>query len=549
MQNKITWVVLLLLVMVPVSMGNWGLTESSEARYAEISREMYLTGNLLEPKLLGIKHFHKPPVTYYLTAIAYSLFGINEYAVRFFPAVALFLQLFFLFLCARMLSANRETALVSVVLYFSYAIGHIAAVNLTTDGFLTTFIFGAIFFFLKYHHRSKVHFLYLFYIFCGFAFLTKGPVGVLPQAVFAIAYNLLHKKERRFSRHHVFAALACLLVSISWFALLLYHDPNLGNYFLKHQLVDRVANDSFARTKPFWYYLALMPIAGLPAILLFFDYCRKAILKGRLPSSEKALFISLSVCLLVFSLSSSKLILYVLPLYFFIAILSAMHAETLPPARLRFFRNIFFYFNGILFLLLLAVALVSFPGWTIPVLPVILASFSGVVLLMIVRFKLQLPAVLSMAICASLGVAVLRFVLPFVLKENEANVNSIKPLVKVLKHKMMLDSIPIIVYDQLLPSFAFYTNRKFVSIYNDNNKAKREIQFEKPGSDFENSYFEVRRDYSSASFRALGEDSTRVIIASVNHDLPDSLSFLRRELSQKDTFGNWVYYYKPHSTK
>ena len=44
-----------------IGLGSYGLAESSEARYAEISREMFLSGDYLNPQLLGIFHFHKPP--------------------------------------------------------------------------------------------------------------------------------------------------------------------------------------------------------------------------------------------------------------------------------------------------------------------------------------------------------------------------------------------------------------------------------------------------------------------------------------------------------
>ena len=51
---KINLLILLLglAVFIPFAFSNWGLTESSEARYAEISREMYTGANYLHPKLL-----------------------------------------------------------------------------------------------------------------------------------------------------------------------------------------------------------------------------------------------------------------------------------------------------------------------------------------------------------------------------------------------------------------------------------------------------------------------------------------------------------------
>jgi len=82
--------------MIPALTGTWGLTETSEARYAQISKEMFTSGDYLHPTLLGIQHYHKPPVTYYITSLGYSIFGANETGARFFLAIALLIQLLFI---------------------------------------------------------------------------------------------------------------------------------------------------------------------------------------------------------------------------------------------------------------------------------------------------------------------------------------------------------------------------------------------------------------------------------------------------------------------
>ena len=64
------------------------LTETTEARYAEIAREMVDSGNYLEPFFNGVKHFHKPPLAYWLIAAGLKLFGINDFGARFFGILA-----------------------------------------------------------------------------------------------------------------------------------------------------------------------------------------------------------------------------------------------------------------------------------------------------------------------------------------------------------------------------------------------------------------------------------------------------------------------------
>src|SRR5437773_1342042 len=67
---------------------NRTLLHPDEGRYAEIPREMVATGDWLTPRLNGLKYFEKPPLQYWLTAAAFSAFGIDEWTARLAPALA-----------------------------------------------------------------------------------------------------------------------------------------------------------------------------------------------------------------------------------------------------------------------------------------------------------------------------------------------------------------------------------------------------------------------------------------------------------------------------
>jgi 4-amino-4-deoxy-L-arabinose transferase len=90
---SIYFILLLIFVISLFQLGSWGITESSEARYAQIAKEMFDSGNYIHPTKMGIYHYHKPPLTYYITALGYYLFGENEFGARFFLSVALLIQL------------------------------------------------------------------------------------------------------------------------------------------------------------------------------------------------------------------------------------------------------------------------------------------------------------------------------------------------------------------------------------------------------------------------------------------------------------------------
>src|SRR2546428_13276021 len=80
-------------------LGSIGLVGPDEPRYAAIAREMVLTGDYITPRLYGMPWFEKPPLMYWLAALAYRLFGFQEAGARFPSALSDPLCVFFIYLC------------------------------------------------------------------------------------------------------------------------------------------------------------------------------------------------------------------------------------------------------------------------------------------------------------------------------------------------------------------------------------------------------------------------------------------------------------------
>jgi 4-amino-4-deoxy-L-arabinose transferase and related glycosyltransferases of PMT family len=71
-----------------ISVGTFGVIETSDARYAQISYEMFESKDYVNPTLLGIKHYHKPPLTYHITSIGYAIFGVTPFWGSFFYPIS-----------------------------------------------------------------------------------------------------------------------------------------------------------------------------------------------------------------------------------------------------------------------------------------------------------------------------------------------------------------------------------------------------------------------------------------------------------------------------
>ena len=63
------------------------LIRPDEGRYAEIAREMFVTGDWMTPRLNGFKYFEKPALQYWATAAAFSAFGVHEWTARLWAAL------------------------------------------------------------------------------------------------------------------------------------------------------------------------------------------------------------------------------------------------------------------------------------------------------------------------------------------------------------------------------------------------------------------------------------------------------------------------------
>ncbi|GAO22089.1 glycosyl transferase family 39 [Alicycliphilus sp. B1] len=58
------------------------LAAPDEGRYVGVAWEMLRSGDWLVPRLNGLPFFHKPPLFYWISATAMSVFGVSEWPAR-----------------------------------------------------------------------------------------------------------------------------------------------------------------------------------------------------------------------------------------------------------------------------------------------------------------------------------------------------------------------------------------------------------------------------------------------------------------------------------
>ena len=85
------WTVLFVAVALLVWFGTLGLRHlvgPDEGRYAEISREMFASGDWVTIRYNALKYFEKPPFHLWVTTLGYELFGVGDWQARLCVALS-----------------------------------------------------------------------------------------------------------------------------------------------------------------------------------------------------------------------------------------------------------------------------------------------------------------------------------------------------------------------------------------------------------------------------------------------------------------------------
>ena len=525
---------LILLGLLLINLGSWGVIETSEARYAEISREMLLSGDWLHPRLLGIQHFHKPPVTYIISAFGMKLFGADAFGARFFLQISLVLQALLVYLIGLNLFKEKRPAILALVVYITIPAVLVSARNLTTDSFLTTFELAAIWCWLEYKRDIRVIWLYTFYILLALAFLTKGPVGLIFPVLVCLVYRSENKPSASKKLHHFAGVLLFLLFGLSWYLYLMAQDKQFADYFILKHTVQRVANaQTFGRSKPWWFYLVLVPVLSLPWSAFLISQYKKI---KQLPRKQVRLFLFwILVPLVFFSFSSSKLILYVLPLFAGMALLTGYLLHAFPDVQLKKTAG-----YTLLFFLILAIALlllpflpfhIAAPTWTL-IFPFIIIA--GIIYIWR-KPMLQLHKIVGSAL-------IFTFILvPFstyLLAENPTLTKSGKLIDDFIKAEK-LENRKIIVYDELLPSLAFHLQKDIISVYDQDKDLLRETQFE-TDEKWRTNLLDIHS--KADEMRLLGLVKQQAVLL-VKDEIPEEQNWILQQFPHQKQFGKWRVYY------
>jgi len=349
--RRSTWALLALLVLMAFAFqGSRGIYEPDEGRYTATGINMLESGDWLVPTVDGEHpHLTKPPITYWALAASMGMFGRNEWAARL-PAALAFVGtgLLVLGLGRRLCPAKPWLPALAWSLSFAPIVG---SNIISTDALLMLFETAAMFCFVEAWLRDgadRRRWVLGMWLCWGLAFMTKGPPGLLPLGAM-VAFLAIHDRARLRGLFPLLGLLLFGVVAFTWFAIIVYQQPDRLGYFLGGEVYDRVFTAKHDRNAQ-WYgglkvYLPVLLVGALPWWVLALAAVggpRAAWqrIHGRVRERDRNTLLLLYWFLLplaVFFLSRSRLELYILPLFVPLSLLMSRTLAAWPwltPRRL-----------------------------------------------------------------------------------------------------------------------------------------------------------------------------------------------------------------------
>ena len=296
------------------------LIPSDEGRYAEIAREMLVTGDWITPRYNGYKYFEKPPLQAWATAAAFQVFGIGDWQARLWTALTGFLTILLVgFTGARIFNA-RAGWLAAVVLASSpmwIISGHFNSLDMGLSSFLVAALCSLLLAQTSHNKNNCRNWMWACWIFMALATLSKGVIGAAIPAIVFIAYSISTWDWKIWTRLRLFSGtILFLAITAPWFALVAQRNPEFLEFFFIHEHLQRFTQDDHSRTGPIYYFVPLLLIGLLPWILQVPGAFAQAWSERRREFSAGWLLVCwFAVIFAFFSVSHSKLPGYIIPVF------------------------------------------------------------------------------------------------------------------------------------------------------------------------------------------------------------------------------------------
>jgi len=338
--ESLLWKLVFFLALVVYAAGLFvEVLEPDAAVYAEVSREMFVSGKWLNIFLMGADWLDKPHFQFWVTAWFYSLFGVNIVAYKLPAVIGVLLAAWYTYLYGKQHYSEKHGVVAALILLTAQ---HTITSNMDVraEPYMTLFTIMALYHISVYLSTQKMAHL----VYCSAALaalmMTKGLFTIIPVAA-GVGCTLLYRRKWKEILHWQWLLLAALSV--------VFMIPTLYGYYqqfdlhpekwvfgrqqvsgIRFFLIDsqwgRFANSGPIKGSgdPFFFVhtllWAFLPWAWLAYYALF--QRTKALIQSR-HVPETYTYFGFLVMFLIFSASKFQLAHYLNPVFPLLAIIAA----------------------------------------------------------------------------------------------------------------------------------------------------------------------------------------------------------------------------------
>lgn len=300
-----------------IALGSFPSIDPAEAYYVEAAREMVELNNWIVPYLNYQVYFSKPIITFWLIAASYKFFGITELASRLPFAILATSMVLAIYHCTGKLFTKRAglfSALVLATAPLFLLVSRISPVDIAFGFCLELSILATA---MTLESKGKF-WSYVIWAALALGLLTKGPAMLVLYGAAIVLFLFwrrpgLYQSEEWFKQLNVIpGVLLFLLIAIPWhWAVHQASDGLFLKVFFLYENFARFSGHTNMGKMSWWFYIPVILSGFLPWIVCtpfcFVDYFRKK-------EVSMQLFLSfVATTFLIFSLSGTKLITYILP--------------------------------------------------------------------------------------------------------------------------------------------------------------------------------------------------------------------------------------------
>jgi 4-amino-4-deoxy-L-arabinose transferase-like glycosyltransferase len=305
------------------------MSDWDESRNAENSLEILKSHDWITTKYGGAPDLWnlKPPLGAWLTSISFLIFGVNEFSVRFFSALAGVGTVLLVFLFGKELKNNATGFVASLILLTIIDfVGYHGARTGDYDALLTFFIVFSFYLYYLYEKKQKLIFLIFSGACISAAFLIKDFVGLFPIAIIFIYVIYNYSFKNLFRKDWIYFLATIILISLPWLTLRFLAGYKFFMEMFSYDIINRSLHAIEGHAGDVWYYFNIIKLNFYYPLLFYIVISILYFFYASIKKRKEYSLISIWVLFffIIFSIAETKISWYIIPIYPALCIMTAI---------------------------------------------------------------------------------------------------------------------------------------------------------------------------------------------------------------------------------